>query len=367
MKIAFRVDASVQIGTGHVMRCLTLADSLRDCGADICFICREHPGNLCYLIAGKGYPVIRLPLLEPVDPAPASASLAHAAWLGAGQQQDARECLAGLEDQLDWLIVDHYALNVDWENMLRPFTRRIMAIDDLADRAHDCDLLLDQNFVDGMHGRYVGKVPAACELLVGPTYALLQPVYAQMRETAAPKDGAIRRVLVYFGGADNYNLTGRALTAFLQLHRPDIAVDVVLGNACPHEQAIREMAKGHANVCVHGSLPSLAPILAQVDLAIGAGGATTWERMCLDVPSIVVTVASNQVPVAQALAKEGAIHWIGGPDEASVATIGSALSAVLAEGSCPGRTLRYRDLVDGRGSQRVCERVAQNMSSISSC
>lgn len=165
MNISFRTDASLQIGTGHVMRCLTLADELRRQGADIVFICREHPGNLIDLIEGKGHPVVRL-LQADAEYMATSEDVTHATWLGVSWQQDAAETLTALGNtQPEWLIVDHYALDRRWGQKLRLHVGKIMVIDDLADRLHDCDLLSDQNLYPAMESRHDKLIPDNCQKL----------------------------------------------------------------------------------------------------------------------------------------------------------------------------------------------------------
>ncbi|HPZ14727.1 MAG TPA: UDP-2,4-diacetamido-2,4,6-trideoxy-beta-L-altropyranose hydrolase, partial [Bacillota bacterium] len=208
LHIVIRTDASPAIGTGHVMRCLTLANALARKGVGVSFICREHEGNLCDLIEEQGFTVHRLP--APESSFEADATPAHAAWLGAAWQEDARQTGAVIRTlgiKPTWLVVDHYGLDYRWEEALRPLVGRIFVIDDLADRAHDCDLLLDQNLFADMQTRYAGKVPADCRLLLGPEYALLQPIYAELHDRIPPREGPVRRILISFGGADRDNLT----------------------------------------------------------------------------------------------------------------------------------------------------------------
>ncbi len=181
MKIVFRVDASLQIGSGHIMRCLTLADELVRRGADIIFVCRERLGNLINLIEAKRYQVIRLPQAQ-VEYIATTDDLYHAEWLGVSWEQDASDTIAVLGDEKpEWLVIDHYAIDRRWEQKLRPHVGKIMVIDDLADRPHDCDLILDQNLYQEMDKRYVNNVPESCQKLFGPKFALLRPEFAAAR------------------------------------------------------------------------------------------------------------------------------------------------------------------------------------------
>ena len=350
LQIVFRTDASLTIGTGHVMRCLTLANALAKKGADVSFICREHEGHLCDLIEERGFVVHCLP--APTDGFRAEVDPIHAAWLGASWEDDAEQTDTAIRAwgvKPDWLVVDHYALDRRWESALRPLVGSIFVIDDIADRVHDCDLLLDQNLVADMHTRYTGKVPADCSLLLGPEYALLQPIYAELHDRLPPREGPIRRVLIAFGGADRDNLTGRALGAFLSLNRTEISLDVVIPSSSPYASEIRDQAAGHANIHLHGSLPSLAPLMARADLAIGAAGTTSWERLCLGLPALVVTLAENQRPIADGLHRQGLVRWLGHKDEVTEQSLRRALTELIEEGIDEEWSLRCRSTVDGKG------------------
>ncbi len=353
MRVAFRADASREIGTGHVMRCMTLATALRDRGADVSFVCREHPGHLCALLETRGFAVSRLP----VAPSPSwnGAEPSHAGWLGASWPDDAAATHAALDEgkgAVDWLVVDHYALDHRWERELKARAAQIMVIDDLADRAHDCALILDQNLVPEMDGRYDGLVPESCGRLTGPQYALLQPEYAELHDRTPPRRGPVRRVLVYFGGADQANVTGRALSALGSLRVPHLAVDVVVRAGMT--LADFPEARVVCDVVLHDSLPSLAPLMAQADLSIGAAGGTTWERLCLGLPALVVSLAENQRSVASALHDRGLVRWLGDETQVTSAVIADALRAAVDQGVDEQWSRRCRETVDGRGVSRVC-------------
>ena len=356
MKVIFRADASIQIGTGHVMRCLTLAQALRDRGATCQFICRDHAGNLVERIRQNGFEAIALTLNDCPPPAATSKSspLTHADWLGTDWQTDAAQTINALGNyRPDWLIVDHYALDACWESLLRPHSSKIMVIDDLADRDHDCDLLLDQNLVSNLEHRYDHRLPTHCARLLGPDYALLQPQYAELHPRTSPRIGSIRRIFVFFGGADHHNLTGRAIAAFLALDRPDLALDVVINPASSHAVAIGEQVQGHSNIALHGTLPSLAPLMLKADLAIGAGGTTSWERCCLGLPSLVITLAENQRAIAAELHRQGLVHWLGDQKTVTSEHLATALQEVLLNDYLADWSSRCRLLVDGKGAEQV--------------
>jgi len=315
MKVVFRVDASLQIGTGHVMRCLTLADALRQGGARCVFICRPHEGHLLDLIAQRGHVAVTLPQLQfqKQDAFASAGGPAHAVWLGTGWDHDAQDTLLSLEgDVADWLIVDHYALDHRWEQALRPRCRRLMVIDDLADRVHDCDVLLDQTL--GRHTEdYLSLTPSSCQVLCGSDYALLRPEFAAAREYSLERRRIpqLRRLLVTMGGVDKDNATGSVLDALRSSSLPtQCQITVVMGATAPWLAQIQHQAQSMPVATqVRADVTDMAHLMADCDLAIGAAGATSWERCCLGLPSIMLILADNQRQVAQSLEQEGAA-WL---------------------------------------------------------
>jgi UDP-2,4-diacetamido-2,4,6-trideoxy-beta-L-altropyranose hydrolase len=323
------------------MRCLTLAGALRARGAAPRFICREYPQHLCDLIAARGFPVHRLP---------ASAGVT---W--EMEAAETRSALQSLDARVDWLVFDHYQIDARTESALRDHVGRILVIDDLADRPHDCDLLLDQNLQPQMQTRYRDRVSADCVQLLGPRYALLQSGYAELHDRVPPRAGAIRRVFVFFSGADVDNLTGMTVAAILGLGRHDVDFDVVITSAHPAAESIRDQVRGHPNVKLHTDLPTLAPLMARADLAVGAGGTTSWERACLGLPSLVITIADNQRGVAAGLRERGIVRWLGHKDEVNEASLSHALREVLDSGLDEEWSRRCAEAVDGRGAARVSD------------
>src|SRR5262245_42870234 len=301
--VAFRVDSSQQTGIGHLMRCLTLADGLRGQGAHTRFVCRHLPSHLADILREHGHECV--PLARPATPL--DADVGHAAWLGTGQAADAAETIDALADRSwDWIVVDHYALDARWEHTLQAGARHVLAIDDLADRLHDCDILLDQNFYADKDTRYAGKVPVACALLLGPRFALLREQFRQSREHVAPRTGPVRRLLVCYGGVDAENHTGRAIEALAKLNG-SLQVDVVIG-ANHAGRAHIEDACARLGYACHVQSRHMAQLMAAADLSIGAGGSTTWERCSVGLPSIVFGLALNQQKLIRDSAAEGFIH-----------------------------------------------------------
>jgi UDP-2,4-diacetamido-2,4,6-trideoxy-beta-L-altropyranose hydrolase len=345
MRVAFRTDASTTIGVGHAKRCLTLAEALQAAGASVCFVCRDHDGHLCDEIEQRGIQVLRLP--RPGDGPHAAAS-----WQD--EASDTAQALAGAGERPEWLIFDHYGIDHRTETALRAAAERIMVIDDLADRVHDCDLLLDQNLVQALSTRYSDKVPAHCALLLGPQYCLLQPIYQELHDRTAPRAGRVRRVFVFFSGADPNNLTGRAVAALLRAAQREVELDVVITSSHPHADALRKQAAAHSNIHLHVDLPTLAPLMARADLAIGAGGVTSWERICLGLPTLAIMMAENQRAILEALDQHGLVRWLGTQQAISESELTAAVGAALQADLDPEWSLRCRQAVDGRGVSRVC-------------
>ena len=321
MKVVFRVDASLQIGSGHVMRCLTLAEALRARGAQCHFIGRAHPGHLMELIRLRDFAATSLPAELPSMPHSVPPSMlantkvsrtqaktpAHALWLGCDWQTDAEQTLAIAEKlQPDWLVIDHYALDHQWEATLQPHCKNLMVIDDLADRVHQCDVLLDQN-LGREPGDYASLVPDLCKVITGPQYALLRPEFAALRAYSLQRrqQPAFKRLLITMGGVDQTNATGQVLQALNGCALPqDCCITVVMGLQAPWLEQVRAQAQNMqwpTEVLVN--IDNMAQRMADSDLAIGAAGSTAWERCCLGLPSLIVVLADNQRQGAQALKK----------------------------------------------------------------
>jgi len=349
-RIALRVDASSQIGTGHFMRCLTLADGLKKRGAQTRFVSRYLPEHLRGMLAAKGH---EFELLDSNQNDMGLDELAHARWLGISQIQDAADSIQVLSDaNWDWLIVDHYALDFRWESILRRTAKKILVIDDIADRQHDCDLLLDQNLYANMQTRYTGKVPAHCQLLLGPRYALLRDEFRQLHDQIKPRSGPVQRILVFFGGIDADNYTGHAMEMLSKMDIPGIYVDVVIGAQHPYRAEIETNCDTQGFVC-HVQTNRMAKLMATADLAIGAGGSAIWERCCLGLPTLTICVADNQRKQITDTASECLLYAPELKGEL-IPSIGRHVSALMENGHLRQALSRNgMQAVGGRGVLRV--------------
>lgn len=350
MKVVFRVDASARMGAGHLMRCLTLAETLCERGIQTHFICREHVGNLISLLQKKAMPVSVLP-------APAAGNTTYgenyAEWLGTTQAEDAKQTIKALNgERPDWLVVDHYGLDVDWEKRLRPHAGKLLVIDDLANRHHACDVLLDQNYSAEAGQRYASLVPPVCKVLLGPKYALLRKEFKLMRERLEPRAHRLEKILVFFTTGDDQGETLKAMQG-IELWDKAENIDVIVGQSNTSNVEIikkcDELRWGYH--CQVDYMPSL---IAQADLAIGAGGSSNWERCVLGVPALVAILAENQAPIAQALDRAGIIVNLGWGRDLQAADYANAL-ATLNHDCLAAMSEKALALVDANGAERMAD------------
>lgn len=350
--VAIRCDASITIGSGHVRRCLALAEALAERGCSPLFICRDLPGHLAALIRNRGFTVTLLP--SPSRPfEPAADAPPHAAWLGVSWMQDAAETEAAIRNagaQAEWLVVDSYALDGRWSARLRSHVRRILAIDDLNDRPLEADLVLDPG-LDASMSRSAQRGHRAD--LLGPRYALLDPIYGSLRPQAKVRTAPPRKILISFGGVDTLGVTLMVMETIVALHRPGLEVDVVLSRHSPSFAKAQLIANECPWMRLSEQLPSLAPLMLAADLAFGAAGGTSWERLCLGLPAAVLTMADNQRSVATALQRHHLARWIGDARTLEPDDLRAALAEVLDAPADIEWFDRTRAIVDGRGAARV--------------
>lgn len=305
MNVFIRVDASINIGTGHVMRCLTLANQLRKRNAEVSFICRSMRGDLVSFIQKSGFSAISLPYIEGSE---------YFEWIWGNWEQDAEDTqnvLRQFNDQVDFLIVDHYGIDEKWERTMELYTKRILVIDDLANRKHYCNLLLDQNYYFNLEERYRALVPPVCKLMLGPSYALLRDEFKKALKNKKNRTGEIKNILVFFGGTDPTNETHKTLEAISALTRQDFCVNVIVGASNPSKKQIEKYCLQYDNYFFHSQVSNIAEMINEADVVIGAGGTTTWERCYLGVPSITIVIADNQLEVTKAVSEFGATINLG--------------------------------------------------------
>jgi UDP-2,4-diacetamido-2,4,6-trideoxy-beta-L-altropyranose hydrolase len=339
-RIVFRVDASTQLGGGHVVRCATLARTLLQRDAEVHFLCRLLPGHFCDWLEEAGFAVVRLRKDVPSlvdDLVETQAALASFA-------------------PVDWLVVDHYGLDTRWESALRPMIEKIMVIDDKANRSHDCDILLDQNYIRDAATRYDGLLPASSRRLLGPRYALLREDFRVARQNLRFRDGKLRRLLICFGATDPKRHTFAALQALSRSTNFYEQIDVVTSHQNPMAAELRAHCAKLGKVSFHCPAEDLLALLEAADLALGAGGTMNWERACLALPTIAFGIADNQEPILASLIRDGVVLGQASmPDPAPDLMAGWLAVAASNPDLLQGLSARSVALVDGKGADRVAD------------
>jgi len=360
MQIAIRADASSVIGAGHVMRCLTLANAFARHGANITFLCRATQGNLIGKIKRHGFTVLQLAALN--NEATHSSSKYS-------QQQDAQECICLLKNikTFDLFIVDHYELNNHWQELLRANYQKLLVIDDLANRQHSCDFLLDQT-IGRTEAAYSKLIPPYCQTLLGQRYMLLREEFtdkkAHILEQRLSKK-QINHVLVTVGGMDPHNITLLILKGLLLLKalQPDLQVSVLLTSQAPFIKAINDFSSLYQWLTLHVDTENVAEVMENADIAIGASGSTAWERCCLALPTLSIILADNQMLVDQSLASIGACVSLGWYESITEELIVEQCQKLLKNRP------RYNELAisannvcDGEGTERVVQKILKELN-----
>jgi len=329
----FRFDASCKLGGGHAYRCLTLAQAL----------------------ARVGWRVVVAASSETFQVVPAVDRFKSI--IVSGGADDEIAAIGAAVGSAELLVVDHYDRDAVFESKARSLFQRILVIDDLADRHHDADLLLDQSY-GRTSDEYTGLVPRSCRLLVGTAYALLRPEFTEMRARAlARRTGELGHIMVSFGLTDLDNMTARVLNGLRDIAVPWTA-DVILGSAAPHIEDMRAFADEFAGrVRVLVGVNDMAALMSRADLAIGATGTTSWERCCLGLPSLAVVLADNQRRIASELASAGAIELMNVDPPEAIRYSVEGLAASPARMREMSRVAAA--ICDGKGTHRVVDVLQQ--------
>lgn len=333
--ITFRVDASAKIGLGHLSRCLTLATGLALRGAGIRFICADLPDNLADTIQKSGFAVDVVPMTSLREDAERTIALLKASG---------SECL----------ILDHYGLGLEWEEQVKRGVRSLVVIEDLPDRTHACDVLLDSGCAPEASSRYQNRVPASCQLFLGPQFALLREEFSRFRPADNRERGPLRNVAIAFGGVDFTRESFKVLAA-IEKNSGTLSFDLFTSSLNPALEELRGKVATLSNVTLHVDSQEMAKHLSSADLAIGAGGISAWERCCLGVPTLLICTADNQRENCHFLSKTGAARFLG--DSASITP--SDIARALEDAKDPNWRRSSaevaRSLCDGRGVARVAK------------
>lgn len=351
----FRTDASRTIGIGHVMRCITLAAALQEKGVSCVFACRPFDGNLIRLIEESGFVTVCMtpPRIKDVD------SRNYESWLGTDYESDAEETntiLASIKPE--WVIVDHYGIDERWENIVKQACNHIFVIDDLANRRHACNSILDSSFARDPQD-YLGLVDINTPVYAGPTFCILRSEFSQMRIKMERRNyrRPLKNILVTFGGAE---VGGVIIKTLEDLERVDVYNDlsivVILGPIYNYYETISKMAaNSRHNVTIKQSVSNMSEYLMWADLCIGAVGGSTWERCCLGCPSIVTIIAENQRDGARKLEEAGILLTYSTNNRGELAEKISRMDANMRE----RLSINGLNLVDGLGTHRVLNKLSE--------
>lgn len=355
MKVLFRADASNSIGTGHLIRCRSLARALRSLGADVRFCGRVQEGHFLTAFQEEFYTyIIDTPLELSIDPQ-------NEIWLPTTEEKDAyltKQIINSCSDwHPDWIFVDHYGLSSSWHQAIRaswPDTL-IAGADDLANRSLDLDLLVDHNYFCGsLSDRYENKLSLDRDtaLCLGPKFALIDPLHSQIAKSLPPRT-SIFRILISLGGAGDLHLLENILLALGDLNDRKFQIYLVNGGFSQSTSRLSGLCDS-LDIVIFNSLESLAPLMSSCDICIGAGGTSTWERLCLGLPTITYSLAENQSAYSDALHADNYILYLGSSKSFDRTILTKSLESLfdnahlLKELSSKGM-----DLVDGLGCLRI--------------
>jgi UDP-2,4-diacetamido-2,4,6-trideoxy-beta-L-altropyranose hydrolase len=345
--IFVRVDSGYDIGFGHAMRCLSLAQTLKKMNFEICFISKKERGNISKLFEDKGFTVYYIQN---------NYSKSKKNDIIKNDVNQTVKIIAKHKAKSSWMIVDHYDLDFKWEKRLRKFVDKIIVIDDLV-RKHDCDLLLDQNYNKNLKTRYDKLVPRKCIKLLGPKYALLRDEFPILRKNVKPRKN-FKRILISFGGSDPTNETGKVLSAIkiLKTNKQFLEVNVVIGKSDKNKHKIKQLCNSIPNAKLYESVYNIGKLMCKADLAVGAGGSSTLERLCLGLPSIVSIIATNQEESTMALGKKGYIINLGSAKNLTIKKYVEIFENLDIK-KLQSISRNSLNVVDGKGGMRVAKTI----------
>ena len=340
-KIFIRVDSGIDIGIGHMMRCMSLAETLPKTNFEVIFISKKLNNTIYDLISKKIYKICILP-----ENNQNRNIIMHDAI-------ETQKIITSFDDPTSWLLVDHRKLDIEWEKILRKFVKKIIVIDDLADKKHDCDILIDQNLYEKMNERYENLVPKNCKQLLGPKYALLRSEFSNLRQKKSIKSRIkLENIFISFGGTDPSNETHKVLEALKILNLENIQIDVVTTSLNPFKDDIRQLCSSMTNANFHCDVDKIGVLMKTSDLAIGAGGSTTWERCCLGLPSLVSVISDDQLECTEIMDKNGYVIYLGLAENLTVNDYIEKIKNFNIEHLQKISELNLT-LVDGQGCQRI--------------
>ena len=323
------------------MRCFALAEVIKNLNFDVCFISKRLEENIYDFISKKGYKIYYI-----------SNNNNHNNLIQ-NDVLDTKKIIKESKEKAAWVLVDHYDLDMEWESEIRKHVEKIIVIDDLANRKHNCDLLLDQNLYDNMYERYSNLVPTNCKILVGPKYALLRSKFLQVRENVKCRK-TLENILISFGGSDPTNETSKVLTGIKKLHMKNTKISAVVRSTNQHMDEIKKLCSSINNCTLYCDVDNMEQLMISSDLAIGAGGTTTWERCCLGLPSIVSIIADNQTEQIKTMAEKKCVINLGDCKNLTPYDYEECVKQINSN-MLMNMSSNCLEIVDGKGCFRVSE------------
>lgn len=338
--LLIRADASTEIGTGHVMRCLALAQALQENGVSVTFFFASLPDPLKKRITGENCTCLTL------------ASIPYG-------KQDAEETVTLARDiGAEWVIVDGYSFDAGYQDALKNQGLKMLFIDDYGhSKRYSADIVLNQN-VYAQEAPYHHRLPETT-LLLGSRYVLLRREFGAWQSWERKTPVKAKKILVTLGGADPTNATQKVLEAIQHRNLP-VEVTAIIGGSYPHLTALRQFAKSTAvpmQIVVNAT--DMPALMAEADLAVCTGGSTCYELAFMQLPMATIVLAENQERVAAALEERGCSVNLGKEDQFNAATCGRVVNDLLHNPERRAAMARAgRQLVDGEGAARVAMRLS---------
>lgn len=382
----FRADSGHALGTGHLMRDLNFATELKQRSSQsskIIFLTKAHPGNIIQSLQNRQNQPVDHWLILPTNPVREPIQNDSSTWLGDLARDDWEKCQKALNPILEetlqiYLIIDHYGIDQEWETLANQAIKpsKICVLDDMPNRKHFCHLLSDQTYRPFGHNPYQEKRLLSdkiqSEFALGPSYCLLNPVFHQFKTKNRTHKKKPLTINISFGGVDHHQLTYltiRAIIDHLAKLQEQINYQILLGKLYPDREKLEKLIQRSQNtnnnpitnfqIYQNLDYPELIKLLTDADLAIGAGGVSLYERCCLGIPSIIFTLADNQIDNATNLSIAQAVTYLGSYQDFRPKKLTDSILSYLEndyqllkiqQESC-------HQIIDGLGCQRLAKKL----------
>ena len=346
-----RVDSNSKIGIGHVIRCLTLAQELKNNFDKIIFLTRKNSDDFTGTIMKNGFKVFLIPTSKTTKPSKNTYELNS-------DSDIIKNLITTYSENKNFLLIDHYDIASDFELSLKNTFEKIFVIDDLANRKHNCDLLIDQNYYRDLNHRYKKLVPSDTITLLGPKYAIIKAEFKNTDKKTIKKNTQIKKILVSFGGSDPTNECKKALDALYSIENSQFEIIVVAGIYNHKFQQLKKLYEKYPNIKIYRHVNDLSRLMLDSDLCIGAGGTTTSERLCIGLPSIVTIVSDDQKESIEFLSDMGHVINLGLAKNVTTKTYVQTLQKLNSD-LIYNMSLNNQKLVDGNGSERIKKQIIE--------